>query len=64
MHCVELLGQCLMARDFDRQVAEMQVCIAIMNGYTAPGTPITDSRGNNPSGERGISGITIFVQHV
>ena len=35
MHCVELLGQRLMARDFDRQVAEVQVSIAVMNGYTA-----------------------------
>ena len=34
MHCVKLLGQRLMARDFDRQVAELQVCIAVLNGYT------------------------------
>lgn len=42
MHCVKLLGQRLMARDFDRQVAEVQVRIAVMNGYTALGIPITE----------------------
>jgi hypothetical protein len=41
MHCIKLLGQRLMARDFDRQVAEVQVRIAVMNGYTALGIPIT-----------------------
>ena len=41
MHCVKLLGQRLMARDFDRQVAEVQVRIAVLNGYTALGTPHT-----------------------
>ncbi len=29
MNCMKLLGQRLMARDFDRQVAEAQVSIAI-----------------------------------
>jgi hypothetical protein len=41
MHCMKLLGQRLMARDFDRQVAKVQVCIAIMNGYTTLGIPVT-----------------------
>jgi hypothetical protein len=41
MHCIKLLGQRLMARNFDRQVAEVQVRIAVMNGYTALGIPIT-----------------------
>ncbi|WP_281985362.1 IS5 family transposase [Thalassorhabdomicrobium marinisediminis] len=45
MHCVKLLGQRLMARDFDRQVAEIQVRIAILNGYTALGIPITEPVG-------------------
>jgi len=45
MHCMKLLGQRLMARDFDRQVAEVQVRIAIMNGYTALGIPITEAVG-------------------
>ena len=45
MHCMKLLGQRLMARDFDRQVAEVQVRIAIMNGYTALGMPVTKTAG-------------------
>ena len=39
MHCVKLPGQRLMARDFDRKVAEFQVRIAILNGFTALGIP-------------------------
>ena len=34
-----------MARDFDRQVAEVQVHIAIMNGDTALGIPVTKAVG-------------------
>lgn len=45
MHCMKLLGQRLMARDFDRQVAEVQVRIAIMNGFTALGIPVTKTAG-------------------
>ncbi len=45
MHCVKLLGQRLMARDFDRQVAELQVRIAVLNGYTALGIPVTEPAG-------------------
>src|SRR5690606_25475272 len=41
MHCVKLPGQRLMARDFDRQVAEFQVRVAVLNGYTALGIPVT-----------------------
>ena len=45
MHCVKLLGQSLMARDFDRQVADLQVRAAALNGYTALGTPVTKPAG-------------------
>jgi len=45
MHCVKLLGQRLMARDFDRQVAEFQVRVAILNGFTALGIPVTETVG-------------------
>ena len=58
MHCMKLLGQRLpltvcrqttagqrMARDFDRQVAEVQVRVAILNGYTALGIPVTKAVG-------------------
>ena len=45
MHCVKLLGQSLMPRDFDRQVAEIQIRIAVLNHYTALGIPITEAVG-------------------
>ena len=45
MHCVKLLGQRLSARDFDRQVAEFQVRVAVLNSFTALGTPITELAG-------------------
>ena len=41
MHCLKLLGQRLSARNFDRQVAEIQVRAAILNGFTALGIPNT-----------------------
>ncbi len=47
MHCVKLLGQRLMARDFDRQVAEFQVRLAVLNGFTAPGIPVTKVWGSS-----------------
>jgi len=30
-----------MARDFDRQVAEIQIRIAVLNRYSALGIPVT-----------------------
>ena len=45
MNSVKLLGQGLMARDFDRQVAELQVRIAVLNRYTALGIPVTEPVG-------------------
>jgi Transposase DDE domain len=45
MHCVKLMGQRLMARDFDRQVAEIHVRIAVLNRYTALGIPVTETIG-------------------
>ena len=41
MHCVKLLGQRLSARDFDRQVAELQVRVAVLMGFTAFVPPVT-----------------------
>ena len=32
-----------MARDFDRQVAGVQIRIAVMTGYTVLGMPITET---------------------
>jgi hypothetical protein len=45
MHCVKLLGQRLTAREFDRQVAEFQIRVAMMNGNTALGIPVTEAVG-------------------
>lgn len=45
MPCVKLLGQCLITRDFERQVAEFQVRVAMLNGFTALGTAITETVG-------------------
>ncbi len=45
MHCVKLPGQRLMARDFDRQVAEVQVRVAILNGCATIGISVTKAVG-------------------
>ncbi len=45
MHCLNLLGHRLSARDFDCQVAEFQVRVAVLNGFTALGPPITEVTG-------------------
>jgi hypothetical protein len=41
MRCFKLLGERVMARDFDRQVAELQVRAALLNRFTLLGTPVT-----------------------
>lgn len=41
MHCLKRLGERVMARTFDRQVAELQVRIALLNRFTRLGTPTT-----------------------
>ena len=41
MRCFKLLGERIMARDFDRQVAELQVRAAMLNRFTRLGTPVT-----------------------
>jgi hypothetical protein len=45
MHCLKLLGLRLSARDFDRQVAEIQIRAVILNGFTARGIPRTVTLG-------------------
>ncbi|GAB7553340.1 hypothetical protein NRB_28460 [Novosphingobium sp. 11B] len=37
MRCFKLLGDRIMASEFDRQVPEMQIRAAILNRYTALG---------------------------
>jgi hypothetical protein len=41
MRCFKRLGERVIARDFDRQVAELQVRAAVLNRFTCLGTPIT-----------------------
>ena len=62
MNCVKLPGQRLMSRDFDRQVAEVQVRAAVLNRFH--GTRYPDDRGRRISvpGERGIAAIRGFAQ--
>tara|TARA_Y100000815_G_scaffold126335_1_gene113859 strand:+ start:119 stop:358 length:240 start_codon:yes stop_codon:yes gene_type:complete len=43
--CVKLPGQRLTARDFNRQVTELRVRIAALNGDTALGIPVTEAVG-------------------
>ena len=45
MRCFKLLGERVMARAFDRQVAELQIRAAILNRVTALGTPQTQRMG-------------------
>ncbi|WP_299846020.1 IS5 family transposase, partial [uncultured Jannaschia sp.] len=45
MNCMQLLGQKLFARDVDRQTAELQIRIAILNRFTAIGIPVTQPVG-------------------
>jgi len=40
-----------MARDFDRQVAELRVRIAVLNGYTGLGIPVTVAVGKSVRGK-------------
>lgn len=41
MQCFKLLGERVMGRDFDRQVAKLRVRAAILNRFTPLGTPTT-----------------------
>jgi len=45
MHWIKLLGQRLLARDFERQVAEFQIRVAVLNGFTALVMPVTEAVG-------------------
>ena len=46
MHRVKLPGQRLIARDVERQVAEFQVRVAVLNSFTALGIPVTEAMGS------------------
>jgi len=43
MHRVKLLIQCLAARDLGNQGAEFQIRAVVLNGFTAPGLPVTEA---------------------
>jgi hypothetical protein len=58
MHCVNLPGQRLSARDFDRHVAKFHARIAVLNGLTALGTPITKVEVWNCPGKGGRMTLT------
>ncbi len=45
MNCVKQLGLRVLSRDFDRQVAEVQIRPAVMNRFTALGIPVTVAMG-------------------
>ena len=45
MRCFKRLGEHVIARDFDRQPAELQIPAAILNRFTALGTPQTQRVG-------------------
>lgn len=46
MHKMKLLSQSNMARDFDRQVAEIQVRVAVLDRCKAPRIPVTKQTGS------------------
>lgn len=45
MKRMKLLGQKLMSRDFQRQTTELQPRVAILNGFTAHGIPVSQTVG-------------------
>ena len=45
LRAAKLLGQRLSARDFERQVAAFQIRVAVLNGFTALGIPVTETVG-------------------
>ncbi|AHD02014.1 transposase ISSpo9 [Leisingera methylohalidivorans DSM 14336] len=47
---MKLLGQSLMARGFNCQVAEIQVRIAVLNRDAALGIPVAEPAGGNRPG--------------
>ena len=41
MRCFKALGERIASRDFERQVAELHIRVAVLNRFTALGTPVT-----------------------
>jgi|GEM_PF-4306439 len=61
MRCFKLLGERVIARDFDRQDAELQMRAAILNRFTLLGTPTTVAM-HNSAREKGYHARSLFVQ--
>jgi len=57
MRCAKLLGERVMARDFDRQVAELRVRAALLNRFTRLGKP-TSVAVTMPSFSTRVWGVT------
>jgi hypothetical protein len=47
MHCFKRLGERVMARTFERQVADLHVRAALLNRFTQLGAPDYGSRGRH-----------------
>ncbi len=58
MHRVRLPGQRLSSSDFDRQVAKFQARIAVLNGFTAGGIPVTEAPGQVCPAEKRASALS------
>ena len=41
MRCFKALGERIVSRDFERQVAELHIRVAVLNRFTVLGTPVT-----------------------
>ena len=55
MRCLKLLGERLMARDFDRQTTELHIRAALLNRFTQPRHAEDAARCITPMGIRGAS---------
>lgn len=64
MCCMKLLGQRLMAQDFDRQVPEVQTRIAVLNGYAALIIPIVEAVGRILPSKVDVRSETPFCKRV
>jgi hypothetical protein len=56
MRFFKLLVERVMSRDFDRQVAELQIKAAILNRFTALGPPLRSAKDRSVLG-KGTSGL-------
>ena len=62
MRCFKLPGERVMSRDFDRQVAALQIRAAILNRFTALGTPITQRAGQGCQGKKATPAFRGFAK--